>query len=161
IASIAIDPPMASILVESGGPAATQPFKAVATYTDGSTGDVGGSVAWTASNLQVGNIASSGLYTTSGSIGGAGKIHASYQGKTAGAKLSVKPHVLEAAPGIAPAVVTALKGASVKDAAVQWAYPYDGTVFPRGLAGPLLMWNNGAAADIYYVHVTSATFELE
>src|SRR4029078_6627869 len=42
-----------------------------------------------------------------------------------------------------------------------WAYPYDGTVFPRGLGSPKLMWNNGAAADTYYVHITSATYELE
>ncbi|MEO6572392.1 MAG: hypothetical protein ABIP89_01040, partial [Polyangiaceae bacterium] len=44
---------------------------------------------------------------------------------------------------------------------VVWAYPYDGTVFPRGIAGPPLMWNNGGAADAYYVHITSSTFELE
>ena len=34
-------------------------------------------------------------------------------------------------------------------------------MFPRGLNSPLLQWNNGAAADTYYVHVQSAGFKLE
>ncbi|HVY47224.1 MAG TPA: hypothetical protein VHB21_15155, partial [Minicystis sp.] len=55
----------------------------------------------------------------------------------------------------------ALESATTPDATVQWAYPYDGTAFPRGIGAPLLMWNNGAASDVYYVHVTSGTFELK
>jgi hypothetical protein len=161
ITSITIDPATAALTVESGGPPATQPFKAVAHYQDGSTGDLGGGVTWTATNLQVGNIASSGLYTTSGSIGGAVTIHAVFQGQKADAKLTVKLHVLDNPAGLAPSVIAALKGATAKDGTVQWAYPYDGTVFPRGLAAPLLMWNGGGATDAYYVHVTSTTFELE
>ncbi|HEY8078357.1 MAG TPA: hypothetical protein VIF62_29715, partial [Labilithrix sp.] len=133
----------------------------VATYADGSTGDVGPGVTWSANDAQVGNIAGTGLYTTTNSIGGVVDVHAVLGGQKADAKLTVKLHVLENAASLSPAIQAALKGATVKDASVQWAYPYDGTVFPRGLAGPLLMWNNGAAADSYYVHITSTTFELE
>lgn len=41
---------------------------------------------------------------------------------------------------------------------MRWLYPYDGTVFPRGLLSPLLMWEGGAA-DAVYVHIQSQLFE--
>src|SRR5262249_30177838 len=81
--------------------------------------------------------------------------------------LTVKLHVIDAAPDPAShdALVAASAGvprqAASQDPAVTWAYPYDGTVFPRGLAAPELMWNGGSSSDGYYVHLTSATYELE
>lgn len=38
--------------------------------------------------------------------------------------------------------------------------PYDGTVFPRGLIAPLLMWDGGSA-DILYLHVHSNGFDYK
>ncbi|HVU02952.1 MAG TPA: hypothetical protein VHE30_14430 [Polyangiaceae bacterium] len=38
--------------------------------------------------------------------------------------------------------------------------PYDGTVFPRGLQAPLLMWD-GATADALYVHLRSSLFDYK
>lgn len=160
ISSLTIDPPTASLVQESGQPAQTQQFKAIAHYADNTTSELGG-VTWTATNLQVGNVASSGLYTTSGSVGGAVKITAAFKGQKATAALTVKLRVLENDANATPAIIAALNGATAKDASVQWAYPYDGTVFPRGLGSPKLMWNNGGATDTYYVHITSATFELQ
>ena len=37
-------------------------------------------------------------------------------------------------------------------------YPYEGTVFPRGMLAPDLMWD-GAAADAVYIHIKSKIFE--
>jgi hypothetical protein len=161
ITSLTLDPPTASLVVENGGPAQTLQYKAIAHYTDNTTSEMTGGVTWTATNLQVGNIGGSGLYTTSGTIGGAVTITGAFKGQKATATLTVKLHVLDNPANAPPGVVAALKGATAKDAAIQWAYPYDGTVFPRGLGSPKLMWNNGAAADTYYVHITSSTFELE
>ena len=159
--SLTVDPPTAALVVENGGAAQTTQFKATAHYADGATSELTGGVTWTATNLQVGNVGGTGLYTTSGTIGGAVTLTATFQGKKANATLAVKLHVLENSANATPAVIAALKGATAPDAAIKWAYPYDGTVFPRGLGSPKLMWNNGAASDVYYVHVTSATFELE
>ena len=45
---------------------------------------------------------------------------------------------------------------------MRWLYPYDGTVFPGGLAAPLLMWDDGAIAeDAVYVHMHSSSFDYE
>jgi hypothetical protein len=62
---------------------------------------------------------------------------------------------------VPPTAQTQLNGASAPDPNVVWAYPYDGTVWPRGLLPPILQWNGGAATDDYYVHIQSPTFELE
>jgi hypothetical protein len=43
---------------------------------------------------------------------------------------------------------------------LKWLYPYDGTVFPRGLLAPLLMWDGGAA-DAVYVHMQAQMFDYK
>jgi hypothetical protein len=159
INSLSIDPPTATIVSDNGA-VVKQQFKALAHYADGTTGDLGGAAQWTSTLPQVGSIAG-GTFSASGTVGGAVTVTATYKGQKATATLNVKLHVLENSANASPAQMAALKAASTKDATVQWAYPYDGTVFPRGLAAPLLQWNNGVAADVYYVHVSSATYELE
>ena len=44
---------------------------------------------------------------------------------------------------------------------MRFIYPYDGTVFPRGLKAPVLMWQgtDATAADVVYVHMKSSWFE--
>jgi hypothetical protein len=51
-------------------------------------------------------------------------------------------------------VRAALDKAPIEDAALAWLYPYDGTVWPRGLPAPLLQWRHGDhAAEAVKVHV--------
>lgn len=47
-----------------------------------------------------------------------------------------------------PAVRAALDTEPSVDASLTWLYPYDGTVWPRGLPAPLLQWKNGARAAV-------------
>ena len=161
LASITIDPQNVVLTAERGGPPPTQQYKATLHFADNSTSEMTSGVTWTATNLQAGNIGSNAVYTASGNVGGAVKINASFQGQKASATLTVKLHVLENPASASAATIAALKAASMKDASIEWTYPYDGTVFPRGLGSPKLMWNNGLAGDIYYVHIASATYELE
>ncbi len=44
--------------------------------------------------------------------------------------------------------------------ALRLLYPYDGTVFPRGLLAPLLMWDGGSP-DAVYVHIQAQSFEYK
>src|SRR5580658_6790053 len=70
--------------------------------------------------------------------------------------------LLQQTPGSVPTnAQTGLTGATAPDTSVVWAYPYDWTVWARGLLPPTLQWNGGAATDDYYVHVVSPTFELQ
>jgi hypothetical protein len=43
---------------------------------------------------------------------------------------------------------------------LRFLYPYDATVFPRGLIAPLLMWD-GPNADLVYVHLHSTSFDYK
>src|SRR5262249_25102634 len=85
------------------------------------------------------------------------------------AMLTVKLHVVDPADSLDPMIRAQLIAtadqlphqAASQDPAIAWAYPYDGTVMPRGLEAPRMMWNGGLDQDWYYIHLTSATFELE
>jgi hypothetical protein len=60
---------------------------------------------------------------------------------------------------LAPADVQALMAAG-NAGGMRMLYPYDGTVFPRGLLAPALMWE-GPAADAVYVHIKAQRFEYK
>ena len=62
------------------------------------------------------------------------------------------------AAGLSPADLQKLKAGGGSPDALKWLYPYDGTVLPRGMLAPDLMWN-GPAADAVYVHIKSKIFE--
>jgi len=62
------------------------------------------------------------------------------------------------AAGLSASQIDALKkGGDTKGSRL--LYPYDGTVFPRGLEGPQLMWELNPKADAVYVHIKSKSFE--
>ena len=53
-----------------------------------------------------------------------------------------------------PALRAALDASAAEDNELVWLYPYDGTVWPRGLPAPLLQWRHGAhAAEAVKIHV--------
>lgn len=64
-----------------------------------------------------------------------------------------------------PAGVTADEVARLRSAddapRVPWLYPLDGTVMPRGLRAPLLMWEGGASPRAVYVRLSARTFLYE
>jgi hypothetical protein len=171
IQSLAITPPTATLVV-AGGAIVTQSFQAIATYQGGSTAMV--TAAWTASDAPVGAVDVNGLYTPKGQQGGIVTVTAVASGQQATATLTVQiGQVDDQVMGGTPAATqAALRGAAnalgdggadagLWDPTIQWAYPYDQTVFPRGTNAPQLMWNNGGATDVYYVRVSSPTYELE
>ena len=62
-------------------------------------------------------------------------------------------------PGNLPMTAeSALQGKGMADAAFAWLYPYDKTVFPRGIISPTLQFGGGAS-DGEYVHITSKTLD--
>jgi hypothetical protein len=60
--------------------------------------------------------------------------------------------------GLSDADAQALRAGSGSAGNLQWLYPYDHTVFPRGMLAPTLMWM-GAQASAVYVHIKSMIFE--
>jgi hypothetical protein len=62
--------------------------------------------------------------------------------------------------GVASGTQGQLQGTGTADATFQWLYPYDNTVFPRGLIAPTFQFN-GTAADAMYIHITSAGLDYK
>ena len=81
------------------------------------------------------NVDANGLVTATNALGGEVTVKAVYNGKSGEAIVTVNLKKLLNSAGISGAEQTLLKGASDPDASVQWTYPYDKTVFPRGLLG--------------------------
>ncbi|MBX3186329.1 MAG: hypothetical protein KF819_04905 [Labilithrix sp.] len=144
--------------------------------------------AFTIDRGEIGTIGlTSGLFTASGNVGGKAKITAAWNGKTASTTVTVKLKITQnggadadagadggaggnggvggEGPGgpVAAGTITILKGAAQADAGMTFLYPYDKTVWPRGILAPLLQWTPGAQGDYdaVYIKLTEAAFEYE
>jgi hypothetical protein len=158
--SIAVSPATATI-TSLNGVTASQAFTVVGSYSDGTTAPLTSGVTWSSSEVSVGAVDGVGKYTANGLLGGVVSVNATSMGSTASAQLTVKLVVQENPGNISGSVQTQLTGATTVDTATVWAYPYNGTVLPRGLNSIPLMWNGGAASDVYFIHLTSATYDLQ
>ena len=160
ITSVTVDPPSATLTLVNDQ-IVTQPFNAIVHYADNTQETVTNNSAWSATNPQVGKIDGAGLYTPSADVGGVVTIGAAYKNFKGTAQLTVKLTYQRNPANLGMNEQTALKNASTPDGKVVWAYPYDKTVFPRGLGAPPLEWNGGGANDVYFVHVESPTYDLQ
>ncbi len=79
-----------------------------------------------------------------GSVGGAGGVGGEGPG---GPVSAATMQTLLGVPGAAPGL--------------GWLYPYDRTVWPRGLLAPLMQWTAGDTYDAVYVHVTETAYEYQ
>lgn len=150
IVSMVVDPPTATIDVQNGV-AMPFVFQAMATYQDGAKDVI--SANWSFERPDIAVIAAgSGSLAATGKVGGKGKVTATSNGMTATADVTVMLHVVDNAAGLSPADMTAFDS---PDPAASGAllYPYDKTVFARGILAPEIMWNGGAPGDAWRVHL--------
>ncbi|MFI5301292.1 MAG: hypothetical protein ACHREM_24675, partial [Polyangiales bacterium] len=157
--SIVVSPATVS-LSSVNGSTPTQAFTVKGHLPDGTLVDLGATPSWLSADTTIGDVAT-GTFTAAGSKGGVVTVHASALGFTGTAKVTVNVLITSNGAAVDAATASLLRTASTPDAAIAWAYPYDGTVWPRGLAGPTLMWNGAAAADVYRFDVKSAYYEYE
>jgi len=52
-----------------------------------------------------------------------------------------------------PKLMAALDAPATRDPELQWLYPYDGTVWPRGLPAPLLQWRSALPVRAVKIHI--------
>lgn len=150
VVSMIVDPPMATIDVQNGmsSPVA---FQAIATFQDGAKESV--SASWTFERPDIALVGTStGSLAASGKLGGKGKITANLNGLTATADVTVRLHVIDNAAAITPEEIAAFDTPEPV-ASGTLLYPYDKTVFGRGILAPEVMWNGGAPGDTWLVHL--------
>lgn len=143
---LVVKPPMITLDVKNPGPALKQAFKAY----DGNTAI---NATWTLDAAGFGTIDATGTFTTSGQRGGVLHVIAAAGGKSAEALVTVDLEVTVNPGMLGPTTITALDGGGNADAAYRWLYPYDNTLWPRGLKPPVLQFA-GTAGDGYLVEIT-------
>jgi hypothetical protein len=135
---LTIEPKNPTLVVT--GPGATQKF--TARYQ----GEIV-TAAWSLDAAGTGTIASSGVFTASGLIGGTVGVIASYRGQSAETSLHIILKLTENPGKIDPGTRSKLEAGGSADPAFSWLYPYDETVFPRDLPAPTLQFATGPLSD--------------
>jgi hypothetical protein len=138
--------------------------------------------------------ASTGVMTPTGFVGGTANVTATYGGQKATGTLTVRLHLVDnGAPAsdagtssggtggnggvggngaggpVSSGNQSILQGNAgdagiMVDPGLAWLYPYDQTVWPRGLLAPLLQWTQPMAAhnyDAVYIHLQENNFEYQ
>ncbi len=117
---------------------------------------------WSLDRLDVADIgADSGVLTPTALLGDVGTVTFRSGSLEASTSVTVKLHITSDPHAVPAAIKDAFTNASQSDPELKLLYPYDGTVFPRGLLGPTLQWTPASDGETYFVHVNSPTFELE
>ena len=106
------------------------------------------------------DLASDFFTTSSRNCFKCGTVQATFLSLTAQASVTVKLAFTSDPESIPQGTKDLFDLATFPDPAMTLVYPYDNTVFPRGITGPLIQWNGGGATDVYRVHVDSPTFEF-
>jgi hypothetical protein len=161
--TLVVTPGSATITITDKTTPATQAYTAT---LDGKP--VTGAITWTLDTYTQGTIASSGVYTTTGFVGGAVSVTATVGNVKASAKLTVNVDITETVsqgagdPGPSAGNKGALGGPPQADPgganATKILYPYDKTVMPRGLTAPLLQFSPGTIPPEDALVTLSATF---
>jgi hypothetical protein len=108
-------------------------------------------VTWSSDNTRLGYVDGQGVFHSSGLVAGTTTVTARFRGEgglvhEGTTVLRVISNVERTQDGVTPEQKTAIEtGTPTADATFVWLYPYDKTVFPRGLPGPFLQFGGGAA----------------
>ena len=131
---------------------------------------------------EIAAIASSGVLTPTGKVGGVAHVSATYQGQAAATELTVHVDLVDnggasagdagvggkggvggEGPGgpVSSTTQAVLQGPATADPGLAWLYPYDGTVWPRSLLAPLLQWSAPRDYDAVYLDLKETAFEYK
>jgi hypothetical protein len=151
--------PILKVEVPLTMPAPTVQFSCV----DIATNQPVAAATWLIDVPALGTIDAAGLFTPSGLSAGDVEVTCKSGGYQASTTLKVLIHASENSGGLSPTQITALQGpAGQSDASWQMLYPYDQTVFPRGILAPEVHLTTGAnAGDAYYMHIVLSDYEYE
>lgn len=185
IGTLVVTPPSATIAVTvvNGAVTVNGPVAFSATYNGSPV-----AATWLFDRGELGDVATTGVFTANGKNVGEGTLTARFGSREGSAKIKV---TLTQSQNGAPAGVDAggggfggvggvggeplggpvdatqagkLKGAAIAPAnaaELGFLYPYDGTVWPRGLLAPLLMWQSTREADAVSVKLTQGNYTYE
>ncbi len=144
----------------NGEPATVQ---LTARYADGSKPN---KVVWSVDDTGKGSVSDAGEFRSNGFVAGDVTVTATVGSQSASVTLHITVAIVSDPDALDAALEHALVGGGKggangigPDADFRFLYPYDKTVFPRGLAAPLLQLGGaGAAVDATYVKLSVGQF---
>ena len=160
VTSVSIVPSDPVIDVVNGAVPAPIAFKATGKTSQGLTVPVTGT--WSYDRFDVASMdQTGGALTATGFVGGVGNVTFTHKALSAKTTATVRLEMTADPQSIDSAIKAKFSTASDPDAALALLYPYDKTVFPRGLTSPVVQWGGGAATDVYHVTMTAPTASFE
>ncbi|HEY2902609.1 MAG TPA: hypothetical protein VGL59_18635, partial [Polyangia bacterium] len=129
-------------------------------------------INWTVDNVAIGSVGGDGVFTPNGYVGGVATVSATVGNGTATTTITVnvnitrycptynQPCVVDGSNMLNPQDTTTLMGGG-QDAQFKWLYPYDKTVFPRGLAPPTLQFGGNTGTRAAYLTIIAPHFNYQ
>jgi hypothetical protein len=133
-------------------------------FTAMRSGEEVGGATWFLSSPEAGTISDDGLFTSNGLAGGDITVGARLDDDTATTNLKIHLTIIENSGNISPTDVDTLSNPAPGQADPVWAtwYPYDHTVFPRGVPAPAWQFaTSSLAGTAYALKVTGANVAYE
>jgi len=127
----------------------------VVKYADGSTPN---GVVWTVDDTAIGSVDQDGVFTANGWVAGTVTVTVEVGGQSSSVAIKVVVDITENPGAVSDATQDELAGGGSADADFRFLYPYDETVFPRGLSAPVLQLA-GVAADATMVVLEVGDFK--
>lgn len=163
--ALAFDPPSITLNLDSAGALKTATYTLRATLEGGAQRTVAAeSLEFDRPDLASFSLGPPAVLTATGAVAGTGVLHAVFGGLEAKADLTVNIFESQVASGVTQTAIDALiAGALPADPALtSLLYPYDKTVFPLGLASPLMMWNAPhPSGDVYRFQLVQHGYALD
>jgi hypothetical protein len=132
------------------------------TCTDLATNMPAVGAAWSLDTPALGDIDANGKFTPNGARPGSVKITCKKGMDSADTTLTVLIHAIDNS-GVGMQDMGTLRGPpGMADSTWQFVYPYDQTVFPRGIPAPEIHLTSGSnPGNAFYVHILADKFEYE
>ncbi len=141
-------------LATANGTVAEQQFTAVATFSDGDTGELD-LVSWELSNASMGSIDSRGKFVSVDQNGGDATVTATFLTNVATAEMSIVHSATYLEEGVEEAAAEALGEVESGEAGLEIVYPRDQTRVPRNLEGLRIFWSGTSSTDVVRLHFSS------
>ena len=118
---------------------------------------------WKISTLELGTLSDTGSFSPTGLRTGTAVVSCEKGEAKAETMLKVIIHAMDNPGGISQAQIDVLRGPPGQpDPAWKFLYPYDQTVFPRGILAPEVHLTQGSSAGSgFYLHIVATDYEYE
>jgi hypothetical protein len=158
------DGSLAALVISPANPTLNVPMPGTTMQFQALEGSAPANAQWTLDVAEIGTIDSTGLFTASGTVGGPTTVTAQVGMLKASTLLTVHLELSDNPGNVPPGTQMQLQAGAGADAAVdpafQWLYPYDATVFARGIGAPELQVG-GAGFDAAYLHISFSGLDYQ